>query len=177
MALPVLPNVPEKVKPRPHFAYIYLEPRVPKFVGTSIKLSPKDREDIEKAEAEERVQQVLQKGSMRRGVVIALPNDVDIKKFPMVHGDIVGVPVSQSGYDIINIDGIILHMVGLYDLSVLPDLTEEEAIKWTEDYKLYDELVVNPKKDTPVLPMHPKATDGAVYIAKPDPLFSPNRDN
>jgi hypothetical protein len=68
-------------------------------------------------------------------------------------------------------------MVGLYDLSVLPDLTEEEAIKWEEDYKLYDELVVNPKKETAVLPMHPKAIDGSVYIAKPDPLFSPNRDN
>lgn len=148
--LPKLPNIPEKVKPRPHFAFVCVEPIVPKMNKKTFDLLTDSQKKKAQKDAEEDVyNRSLQKGNMRRAIVMVLPNDVDAKKFPMQVGDVVSLPFGE--YHTINIDKTLVYMVGIYDLSVLPDLTEEEVKEWDENQERYRNEIMYPvEPDTSV---------------------------
>lgn len=145
MALPKLPNMPEKVQVGVDRVLVYLEPLMPKtklpktknlLTESQVK---KYREDFEIEMHERR----LQVSSLRRGVVLSIPIDIDEKKFPYKVNDLVSVPNETNSYDTVNIDRTPLYIVGTRDIRlILSELTEEEAAKWNEDQERYlDEIV------------------------------------
>jgi len=158
MALPKLPNMPAKVQVGVDKVLVYLEPLMPKtqlpktkhlLTESQVK---KYREDFEMEMHERR----LQVSSLRRGVVLSIPIDLDEKKFPYKINDIVSVPNETNSYDVINIDRTPLYIVGTRDIRlILDEISEEEAIKWNEDQERYlDEIVYyEEEKDTKVIKM------------------------
>ena len=158
MALPKLPTIPAKVQVGVDRVLVYLEPLMPKtklpktknlLTESQVK---KYREDFEIEMHERR----LQVSSLRRGVVLSIPIDLDEKKFPYKVNDIVSVPNETNSYDVINIDRTPLYIVGTRDIRlILPDLNEEETDKWNEDQERYlDEIVYyEEEKDSKVIAM------------------------
>ena len=158
MALPKLPNIPAKTQVGVDRVLVYLEPLMPKtklpktknlLTESQVK---KYREDFEIEMHERR----LQVSSLRRGVVLSIPIDLDEKRFPYKINDIVSVPNATNDYDVINIDRTPLYIVGTRDIRlILDELTEEEADKWDEDQERYrDEIVYyEEEKDSKVIKM------------------------
>jgi len=158
MALPKLPQIPEKVQVGVDRVLVYLEPLMPKtklpktknlLTESQVK---KYREDFEMEMHERR----LQVSSLRRGVVLSIPIDLDEKKFPYKVNDIVSVPNETNSYDVINIDRTPLYIVGTRDIRlILNEISEEEADKWNEDQERYlDEVVYyEEEKDSKVIAM------------------------
>jgi hypothetical protein len=158
MPLPKLPKIPAKVQVGVDKVLVYLEPLMPKtklpktknlLTESQVK---KYREEFEMEMHERR----LQVSSLRRGVVLSIPIDIDEKKFPYKINDIVSVPNETNSYDVINIDRTPLYIVGTRDIRlILPDISEEEAAKWNEDQERYlDEIVYyEEEKDSKVIAM------------------------
>ena len=158
MALPKLPNIPEKTQVGVDRVLVYLEPLMPrtKLPKTKNMLTESQikryREDFEMEMHERR----LQVSSLRRGVVLSIPIDLDERKFPYKINDIVSVPNATNDYDVINIDRTPLYIVGTRDIRViLAELTEEEVAKWDEDQERYLEEVVyyEEEKDSKIIKM------------------------
>jgi len=157
MALPKLPNIPEKTQVGVDKVLVYLEPFMPKTkMPKAIQLTESQikryREDFEMEMHERR----LQVSSLRRGVVLSIPIDLDEKRFPYKVNDIVSVPNATNDYDVINLDRTPLYIVGTRDIRIiLADLTEDEATYWDEMQDRYrDEIVYfEQSKDSKIIKM------------------------
>lgn len=150
--LPKLPKISAKMVPGTDRVLLFPEPaeaaaRVSNLANKL--LNDKQKKDLYAQMQEESQQNKMQKGSLIKAIVLAVPIDLDSTKFAYKVNDVVLIPDAPT-YDITNIDKTPLLLAGTRDIkAIVDDLTEEEATKWNKNQEMFINNVVYPPLDSP----------------------------